>query len=101
MDNNARLHRAREVEEYLRQETIVRMDWPACSPDLNPMEYVWNMLQMAILRRPVQRTTLVELENVLIEQWNNIEMAAIQRLIGSMIHRCQAVIASRGSPTCY
>ena len=97
MNDNTRPHRARVVEEYLQQETIVRMDWPECSPDLNPIEHAWNMLQVAILRRPVKPTTLVELENVLIEEWNNLEMAAILRLIGSMICRCQAVIASRGS----
>ena len=101
MDDNARLHRARVVEEYLQQETIVRMDWPACSPDLNPIEHICNMLQVEILRRPVQATTLVELDNVLIEEWNNIKMAAIQRLLGSMRRRCQTVIASRGSHTSY
>ena len=51
MDDNARLHRARVVEDYLQQETIVRMDWPACSPDLNPIEHVCNMLEGAISRR--------------------------------------------------
>ena len=39
MDDNARPHRARVVEDYLQQETIVRMDWPARSPDLNPIEH--------------------------------------------------------------
>ena len=101
MDDNARLHRARVVEEYLQQDTIVCMDWPACSPDLNPIEHVWNLLQVAILRCPAQPTTLVELENVLIEEWDNLEMASTHRLIGSMISRCQAVIASRGSHTSY
>ena len=72
------------------------MDWPACSFDLKLIEHVWNMLQVAILRRPVQPTTLVELGNALTEEWNNIEMAAIQRIIGSMIRRCPAVITSRG-----
>ena len=101
MDDNSRLHRARVVEDYLQQETIVPMDWPACSPDLNPIEHVCNMLQVVILRRPVQATTLVELEHVIIEEWNNLEMTAIQRLIGSMIRRCQTVIESRRSHTSY
>ena len=101
MDDNALLRRTRVVEEYLQQETIVRMDWPACSPDLNPIEHVLNMLQVAILRHPAQPTTLVELENVLIEEWDNLEMAATQRLTGSMRSCCQAVIASRGSHTSY
>ena len=39
----------------------------------------------------------MKLGNALTEDWNNIEMAAIQRLIGSMRRRCQTVIASRGS----
>ena len=101
MDDNARPHRARVVEEYLQQDTIVPMDWLAFSPDLNPIEHAWNMLQVAILRCPDQTTTLVELENVLIEDGDNIEKAAIQRLIGIMRRHCQTVIASRGSHTSY
>ena len=101
MDDKARPHRARVVEESLQKETILRMDWSVCSPDLNPIEHVWNMLQAATLRRPVQPTTLVELGNDLSEEWNNLEMAAIQRLIGSMRRRCQAVNASLGSHTSY
>ena len=93
MDDNARPRRARVVEEYIQQETIVRMDWPACSPDLNPIEHVWNMPHVAILQRPVQPTTLAELGNALIEEWKHPEMAAIQRLYGSMRRRCHAAIA--------
>ncbi len=101
MDDNARLHHARMVEEYLQQETIICMDWPACLPDLNPIENVWDMLQVTISRHPVQPRTLVELGNALTEEWSNIEMAALRRLIGSMRHRCQAVFASRGLHTSY
>ena len=51
---NATTHRACIVHEYLQRETIERMDWPARSPDLNPIEHVWDMLQTAISARAVQ-----------------------------------------------
>ena len=34
MDDNARAHTARITDQYLEQATIVRMEWPARSPDL-------------------------------------------------------------------
>ncbi|GFV27211.1 DDE_3 domain-containing protein [Trichonephila clavipes] len=42
MDDNARPHRANIVDECLQSEDITRMDWPAYSPDLNPIEQGWR-----------------------------------------------------------
>ncbi|GFY27328.1 transposable element Tcb1 transposase [Trichonephila clavipes] len=44
MDDNARPHRANNVDECLQSEDITRMDRPANSPDLNPIEHEWDML---------------------------------------------------------
>ncbi|GFU36793.1 DDE_3 domain-containing protein [Trichonephila clavipes] len=51
MDDNARPHRAKIVDEWLQSEDITRMDWPASSPDLNPIEHVWDMLGRRIAAR--------------------------------------------------
>ncbi|GFT79219.1 transposable element Tcb2 transposase [Trichonephila clavipes] len=44
MDDNCRPRRANLVEDFLFEERIVRVEWPACSPDMNPIEHVWDAL---------------------------------------------------------
>ncbi|GBM62442.1 Transposable element Tcb2 transposase [Araneus ventricosus] len=51
IDDNARPHRALLVDEFLESEDIHRMDWTARSPDLNPIEHVWDALGRAIATR--------------------------------------------------
>jgi transposase len=84
MDDNTCRHRTRVAEQYLQQETIVRVDWPARSPELNPIEHVRNMLQIVLSRRRAQSTTLAELSNAFVEVWNNLPVGNIWVLIDSM-----------------
>ncbi|GFV62283.1 transposable element Tcb1 transposase [Trichonephila clavipes] len=60
MDSNARPQRANIVDECLQSEDITRMDWPAYSPDLNPIEHVWDMLGRRIAARQPPTTCLPE-----------------------------------------
>ncbi|GFX35211.1 transposable element Tcb2 transposase [Trichonephila clavipes] len=71
-DDNARPHRTRLVENMLDAETIQRMEWPACSLDLNPIEHVWDMLRRRIAARPRPPATVRDLEIALLEEWNSI-----------------------------
>ncbi|GFW69217.1 transposable element Tcb2 transposase [Trichonephila clavipes] len=100
-DGNARPHRARLVEIMLEAETIQRMEWPACSPDLNPIEHVRDMLGRCIAARPRLPATVRDLEIALLEEWNSIPQSLIDKLIASMANRCAAVLAVRGDYTPY
>ncbi|GFW50707.1 transposable element Tcb2 transposase [Trichonephila clavipes] len=100
-DDNARPHTARLVENMLEAETIQRIEWPACSPDLNPMKHVWDMLGRRIAARPRPPATVRDLEIALLEEWNSIPQSLIDNLIASMANRCAAVLAVRGDHTPY
>ncbi|GFW55916.1 transposable element Tcb2 transposase [Trichonephila clavipes] len=83
-DANTRPHRARLVENMLEAETIQRMEWQAFSPDLNPIEHVWDILGRRIAARPRPPATVRELEIALLEEWNSIPQSLIDNLIASM-----------------
>ncbi|UYV80358.1 hypothetical protein LAZ67_18002655, partial [Cordylochernes scorpioides] len=80
MDDNARPHRARLVNEYLQSENIRWMDWPARSPDLNPIEHVWDALGRRIGARHPSPRTLVELRTALLEEWGLLPLDLLQSL---------------------
>ena len=70
-DDNAQPHHGRFVNEFVRKFNIRRLDWPANSPYLNPIEYIWNELGRRVYRHnPPQ--TLVQLRQRLIQEWSNI-----------------------------
>ena len=71
MDDNARQHHARVLDQYLQQEGIDQMDWSARSPDLNPIEHAWDMLQRRISARDRQPRSVRELTNMLIDELIN------------------------------
>ena len=96
MDDNARPHRARVVDQYLEQEGIERMDWPERSPDLHPIQHAWDMLQRRISACDCQPRTVVELTNMLIA-----DSCHRHPVDSQLSHRCQEVTNARGGHTRY
>ena len=75
------------------------MDWPASSPDLNPIENVWAILKYRVRRRmnggPHTHTALVEAVQA---EWDALEQDEIDRVILSMERRVNALLLAKGGP---
>ena len=100
MHDNARPHVARICRQFLNRNKINVLPWPAVSPDMNPIEHIWDYLGRKVRARENVHN-LMDLENALIQEWNNIPNVVIRRYVRSMRGRLAACINSRGGHTRY
>nr|CAH7727256.1 unnamed protein product [Callosobruchus chinensis] len=91
MEDNARLHRTRAVQQALENGNIARLEWPAMSPDMDPIEHV----SRAIFNRNNPPRSTQELIFAATEEWDNIPQEVINNLIIGMHRRVDALIRSR------
>ena len=48
MDENSHPHPAHLVNEFLHDNNMARIEWPPCSPDMNPIDHAWDTLKRAV-----------------------------------------------------
>ena len=68
MDDNARPHKARIVQHILQQEAVQTIPWPAMSPDMNPMEHVWDFIGRKIYQRNPICQNIEELRTAILQE---------------------------------
>ncbi|GFW21351.1 transposable element Tcb2 transposase [Trichonephila clavipes] len=96
MDDNAPCHRIVAAEQLLESEDIERMDWPARSPDLNPIEHVWDFLERRLAARTLPPVMIRELRLALQDECASMPQQLIDTLILSMSRLCETCLAVRG-----
>ncbi len=94
--DNARAHVARLSMDFLHTNNIDVMNWPPYSPDFSPIEHIWDILDRRLRRRQNQPSNHQQLRQALIEEWQNIPIAQVNRLINSMTRRVRAGLAADG-----
>ncbi len=99
LQDNDPKHKSVLVRNWLFTNGIGLLEFPPYSPDLNPIENLWNDLARRVEARPA--STLEELQDVIADEWERTSPAYLRKLARSMPKRCQAVIDAKGDHTKY
>jgi transposase len=97
-DNDPK-HTSHVMRNYFAEKKISLLEWPSQSPDLNPIEHLWDAMEKATSNR--RCSNVQELKMLLLEAWNNLAPQVLHKLVESMPRRCEAVLKSKGWPTKY
>lgn len=99
--DNAPPHKSKTTLDWLKQNKIKVLNWPAQSPDLNPIENLWEIIDKKIRKNEIQPKNCDELWEIIKHEWNNIDLNIIRSLYLSMTKRIQAVYDKKGGYTKY
>jgi hypothetical protein len=109
MQDNAPAHSSKYTKTWLQTHGITVIKWPPNSPDLNPIEIVWNWIKQWI-----QEVYGIEIDSVesqgkklrperlrqMVQQaWEQITEEDLNSLLRSMHQRCQDIINAHGNHT--
>ncbi|KAK7915359.1 hypothetical protein WMY93_011120 [Mugilogobius chulae] len=78
------LHHKPSPKAFREYENVPVLAWPAYSPDMSPIEHVWDVLDLRIRQRAPVPTNIQQLHTAIEEEWTNIPQATIDNLINSM-----------------
>ncbi|KAI4902048.1 hypothetical protein NFI96_033099 [Prochilodus magdalenae] len=92
--NNARPHVARVCRQFLENKGIDTIGWPTGSPNLNPIELLWDIMFRSIQRHQVALQTVQELSDALVQNWEEIPQDTIHVSLGALELKCVGITCS-------
>ncbi len=92
-------HTAKGTKSWFNDHGVTVLDWPANSPDLNPIENLWGIVKRKMRNKRPKNAD--ELKAAIKETWASIPPQQCHKLITSMPRRIEAVIKAKGAPTKY
>jgi hypothetical protein len=108
MQDNAPIHKAQKIKDWLEIHGVEVTEWPPYSPDLNPIEHVWSWMKQWInehhpelLDRGADEESYEALYRAIKEAWWAVPQTYIDKLIRSMIRRVKKVLKAKGWQTKY
>jgi len=97
--DNASCHVSKRAKQFFADHDVGLLEWPANSPDLNPIENIWGILKESVRKRNPQ--TKEDLEQFAQEEWVRIPQKTIKKTIMSVPKRCDQIISREGEKCDY
>ena len=97
--DNAPSHVSTKALEFYEKNKIERIEWPAKSPDLNPIENIWAIVKRELEKRKVTKQAEI-IENIQ-EIWKKLDQEIIRNCIDSVTGRIMKWIELKGDRTGY
>ena len=95
------MHKARSIQKCFVKIGVQELDWPAQSPDLNPIEHLWDELEHQLRARPNRPISVPDLTNAFVSEWKQGSAAIFQHLVERLSRRVEALNAAKGGPNTY
>ena len=99
-DNDPK-HTCKKAHEWFKNHGFTLLQWPAQSPDLNPIEHLWEHIKRRLGEYETPPGGMLELWERVEAEWDNIPAEVCQNLIESMPRRIEAVLKAKGGHTKY
>ncbi|GBN36301.1 hypothetical protein AVEN_8075-1 [Araneus ventricosus] len=109
--DNAPFHKSRIALEWFEEHTdeFHLMSWPPNSPDLNPMEHIWDVMERQLRAQTPPCPNISTLRDRCLDIWYNPSSVMYQmsknqmyqKLVASMPRRVAAVLKAKGGATRY
>lgn len=99
LQDNDPKHTSRDIKAWLHNNGISCLDFPPYSPDLNPMENLWNDIARRVEMR--EGETVEQIQDIVAAEWAATSTDLLTRLTHSMPKRCKLVIEAKGGHTNY
>ena len=94
MQDNAPAHKSKYAMKWFKDNNIRLLNWPPSSPELNPIENIWDCFDKELRR--LKPTNIGQLQTMIEDLWRSVTCQQCQKLVDSMPRRVKECVLARG-----
>ena len=95
VQDNASCHNSRFTMNWFNKHKVNILKWPATSPDLNPTENLWDIIDKKLTNYYL--TTVNDLQQAILKLWLEIPVETCENLVQLMPRRINSCISAKGN----